>query len=159
MTQPTTRRTWQRMAAALLPVLGVGALAACGGGSSAPPKSLSLSGDKVAVTTVQYGLSSLCIVAHEANNPSAASATYFATPYNSLHQLAAALGGSRRAALLAGMEAFERAALNPTAPTANAMTVQTSNGLLGLVDGDLISLKLPKVKCSAAYASTTTTVG
>jgi hypothetical protein len=137
------------VAAALVSVLGVGALAGCGSGKSGPPTSLSLSGDKVAVSTIQSGLSSLCAVAHQANNRTVASATYFATPYNSLHQLAAALSGSRRTDLLAGMAAFEKAGLDVSA-TSSAATVQTANNLLGLVDGDLTSLKLPPVKCTSA---------
>jgi hypothetical protein len=144
ITQGPIRRTLLRPVAVVLSVVGLALLSACGGGSSAAPKSLSLSGDKVPVSLVQSGLTSLCTVAHQANNPQVASATYFATPYNNLHQLAAALSGSRRTALLTAMETFERAALASSAPT----TVSAANSLLGTVDSDLKSMKLSPVKCS-----------
>ena len=44
------------------------------------------------------------------------------------------------------MEAFEKAAIAGSAST----TVQTANSLLSTVDGDLTSLKLSAVKCTAA---------
>jgi hypothetical protein len=140
------RRTWRRAAVTVLSVFSVAAMAACGGGHSGAPSSLSLSGEKIPVSGVESGLASLCAVAHQANNPTVASATYFATPYTSLHQLAAALAGTRRTALLSGMVAFEKAAIAGSAST----TVQTANSLLSTVDGDLTSLKLSAVKCTAA---------
>jgi hypothetical protein len=122
------------------------ALAGCGGGGgSKAPSTLSLHGDKIPVATLMSGLKGMCTVTHQALNASAAKQSYFSGPYNSLHQLAGILSGSRRSQLLSAMEAFERDVLAAT-PDSSAV-VKDANALLALVDGDLVSLKLSKVAC------------
>ena len=60
------RRTGPRWVAALGGVLLPVVLLACGGGSSGPPKTLSLSGEQVPVSEVTGAYSQLCVIAKQA---------------------------------------------------------------------------------------------
>jgi len=120
--------------------------AACSGGSGGktPPTSLSLHGDKIPVATLTSVLKGLCAVTHQAQNAAVAKTTYFSGPYSGLHELAGILHGGQTSQLLTSMENFERDVLGTAAPSS---TVQAANGLLGLVDRDLQSLKVAPIKC------------
>lgn len=145
-TQPTRRGTRRSAVAGVALVVALGVLAGCGGGGgSTPPKSLSLHGEAIPVTTLTTGLKQLCTVTHEALNAATAKTAYFSGPYNSLHQLVGIVGGSRGSDLLTAMETFERGVLG--ASPDGATTVKDANTLLGLVNSDLQSLKLQAVKC------------
>jgi hypothetical protein len=106
---------------------------------------VSLSGDEIPVKTLTTGLLSMCTVAHEANNVPIAGVAYFNGPYGYLHELAGVLHGKSSTGLLDAMETFETGvrAKNPSASD----TVTNANKLLGLVDTDLVSLKIAKLAC------------
>ncbi len=142
----TSRRTRRSGASAVLTVLAVAGLSACGGGgSSKPPTNLSLSGAKLPVSTLTTGLKSLCTVVSDAqSSPANAKTTYFGSAYNPLHQLAAVLHGSQSDDLLRAMEAFERSVLATPPGSDAAAKAQT---LQSLVTTDLRSLKVTPPKC------------
>jgi hypothetical protein len=144
MTRLKTWGTWRGGAMALTAVLGL-SLAGCGGGSSGPPKSLSMSGVKLPVTQITNGLASLCTVTTQATKtPTTTASAYFGGPYTQVHQLAAILKGARRTALLVEMEEFERAAL--LRPPGSTLGTEAAT-LLKTVKSDLESLKVKPPAC------------
>ena len=62
------RRSVAALGAALFPVVLLG----CGGGSSGPPKTLSLSGEQVPVSEVTGAYSQLCVITKQAQTDPAA---------------------------------------------------------------------------------------
>jgi hypothetical protein len=120
--------------------------AACGGGGAkGAPKTLSLHGDQIPVSTLTNGLHSMCTVTHQALNADTAKVSYFTGPYTSLHQLAGILSGARSSQLISAMQAFEADVVSKNPVPAS--TVRDANALLALVDADLQSLKLSPVRC------------
>ena len=84
-------------------------LVACGGGSSGPPKTLSLSGEKVPVSEVTTAYSQMCGVVKDAVASPASAVTPFASAEGGLNLLATVLAkdhGQESQRLLAVMQTF-----------------------------------------------------
>jgi hypothetical protein len=81
----------QRAAGVAFAVVCALALGACGGGSSGPPKALSLSGEQVPVSEVTTAYTQMCAVAKQAQSAAAATVGPFASAETGLNVLATVL--------------------------------------------------------------------
>jgi hypothetical protein len=81
----------QRAAGVAFAVVCALSLGACGGGSSGPPKALSLSGEQVPVSEVTTAYTRMCAVAKQAQSAPAATVGPFASAETGLNVLATVL--------------------------------------------------------------------
>ena len=141
------RRTGPRWAAAigaaLLPVV----LLACGGGSSGPPKTLSLSGEQVPVSEVTGAYSQLCVITKQAQTDPAATVSPFANAESGLNVLATVLNkdhAQESQRLLAALTTFTGdIGQKPPATT----TGEAATNLLATAKQGLVVLRITPPAC------------
>ena len=145
----TQRRTgvgaWR--AAALGAVLFGGAVAGCGGGSSGPPKTLSLSGEQVPVSEVTDAYSQMCTISSQAQSNPAATVTPFANVESGLNVLATVLNkdhSQESQRLLAALSTFQADLLEKPPATTSA---QAASNLLQTAKQGLVALKITPPAC------------
>jgi hypothetical protein len=141
------RGTGQRWAAAagmaLLPVLVV----CCGGGSSGPPKSLSLSGEKVPISEVTAAYSQMCAISKQAQSDAAGTVSAFANAETGLSVLATVLNkdhGQESQRLLAALTTFTGDIGQQPPP---ATTGEAAANLLATAKQGLLALKITPPAC------------
>jgi hypothetical protein len=113
------------------------ALGACGGGSSGPPKTLSLSGEQVPVSEVTSAYSQMCAVANQAETDPAATVGPFASAETGLSVLATVLAKNHPQEsqhLLSALTTFtddigQKPPPASTATAANNLVATTKQGL------------------------------
>jgi hypothetical protein len=133
-----------------LAIAGAIVLSACGGGgSSGPPKDLSLSGLKIPTSQVVAAISTMCAVAKQAHtDPVGSNNAFYGTgPHDAMHQLAAILNGSHATEskrLLDAMLVYE-GDLRATPPPAS--TGADADALLQTADAGLRVLKVVPPTC------------
>jgi hypothetical protein len=133
-----------------LVVSGAIALSACGGGgSSGPPKDLSVSGLKIPTSQVVAAVSTMCAVAKQAHtDPVGANSAFYGTgPDDTLHQLAVVLAGSHKTEsdiLLRAISVFEGDLAGKPPP---ATTGADADVLLQNADAGLRVLKVVAPTC------------
>jgi hypothetical protein len=146
MTQRRTGRDrWH--AAALGVLLLTGAGAGCGGGSSGPPKTLSLSGQQVPLTEVTGAYSQMCAISKQAATDPAGTIAPFANAETGLNVLATVLNkdhGQESQRLLAALATFQQdIAEKPPAATSG----QAATNLLQTAMQGLQALKITPPAC------------
>jgi len=123
------------------------ALVACGGGSSGPPKTLSLSGEKVPVSQVTSAYSGMCGVVKDTAASPVSAVVPFASVEDGLNVLATVLAkdhGQESQRLLAAMETFLTDIGKK--PPASSSSEDATN-LLGTAKEGLQALKITPPSC------------
>ena len=140
MSRRITRGRWAVLAAAV-------AVGACGGGGSGPPKTLSLSGEKVAVSEVTTAYSQMCAVAKDAATAPASTVAPFAAVESGLNLLATVLAkdhAQQSERLLAALTSFQ--ADIDQKPPASTIAEDATN-LLGTAKQGLQALQITPPSC------------
>ena len=146
MTQLTTA-TGRRWAAVVAVTALTAVLVGCGGSSSSPPKSLSLSGEKVPLTEVTGAYSQMCAVAKQAQTDPSGAATSFATAENGLEVLATVLNkdhSQESQRLLAAIATYiQDIGTKPPVATSG----QAATNLVATAKQGLVALKVTPPAC------------
>ena len=145
----TQRRTgvgaW--WAVALGAVALTGTMAGCGGGSSGPPKSLSLSGQQVPLTEVTGAYSQMCAISKQAQADPAGTIAPFANAETGLNVLATVLNkdhAQESSRLLAALATFQQDLVEKPPPATSA---QAAANLLATAKQGLNALKITPPAC------------
>jgi hypothetical protein len=123
------------------------AVAACSGGSSGAPSSLSLSGEQVPITQVTSAYSQMCTISSQAQSDAAATAAPFAGAEGGLNVLATVLAkdhGQESQRLLAALSTFQ-ADILATPPSGTSG--QAAANLLATAKQGLQALKITPPTC------------
>jgi hypothetical protein len=139
----TSRISWT----ACLPIVTALSLAACGGGSSGAPKSLSLSGEKVPVSEVTGAYTQMCGVTRQAQTDPAGVAAPFANAQTGLNVLATVLAkdhGQESQRLLQALATFESQVGQQPPPTT---LPQSADNLQQTAKQGLQALKITPPSC------------
>jgi hypothetical protein len=137
----------QRTGLAALAAACLIAVGACGSSSSGPPQSLSLSGEKVAVSQVTNAYTQMCAIAKQAQSDPAGTVAAFANAEGGLGVLATVLNkdhaqDSQR--LLAALTSFT-SDIGKKPPAASAAA--DANNVVGTAKQGLLALKITPPNC------------
>ena len=141
MTRRSNGGPWAGLAAMAVVV------AACGGGSSGPPKTLSLSGEQVPVTEVTGAYTQMCGVVKDATASAASAVAPFATAETGLNVLATVLAkdhAQESQRLLQALQTFT-ADIAATPPASSSAADATN--LLGTAKQGLQALAIAPPAC------------
>ena len=133
--------------AAALGAMVVVAVAACGGGSSGAPKSLSLAGEQVPLSQVTGAYSQMCTISLEAQSNAGATAAPFANAETGLSVLATVLAkdhGQESQRLLAALSTYQADIIANPPPSTSG---QAAANLLATAKQGLQALKISPPNC------------